>query len=172
LIAKELSNAIKERLFNKPLSEGDKIDHKDSFLWSLGVSATVVSAPPPDDPASGPRNMLTGYPGTMVYSSETVPEDEKLEVVLDLGRQFKMSRLRLVWGDEKSVPEKWAVDISNDGQSWDTWVEASDKNLDNFSLWPGYEYYGSNYVEARYVKYRPLKSAERRIRLRSWSIQR
>ncbi|MDQ7783561.1 MAG: discoidin domain-containing protein [Desulfomonilaceae bacterium] len=172
LIAKELSNVIKERFFQKPLTDGDRVDYKDSFFWSLGMAATVVSAPPEDDSANGPRNMLSGYPGTTLYSSKMVPDDEKLEVVLDLGSEFKMSRLRLVWADEQSVPEKWAVDVSRDGQSWDAWVEASNKDLDNFSLWPGYEHYGADYVEARFVKYRPLESAERRIRLRCWSIQR
>jgi hypothetical protein len=171
LLAKELANLIKENFFQKVLSEGDKVDDKNSFFWNMALTANVVYAPPPDDPENSPQNILMDYPGQPVYSSKSVPEQDKLELVLDLGREFKLSRFRLVWDDD-SVPQEWAVDFSPDGQSWNTWVKGDDKALDEFSRWPGYEYYGAETVQARYLRYRPVKSEIRRIRLRSWSVHR
>ena len=39
LIAKELANLIKENFFSRPLTEGDKIDHKNSFFWDAGSNS-------------------------------------------------------------------------------------------------------------------------------------
>ncbi len=112
LIAKELANLIKENLFNKTLTEADKIEgDKNSFFWNPAVIASVVYAPPSDEEDNDPKNILRGYPGARLYSSKEVPEGERFEVVLDLSRTFALSRLRLVW-DDSSVPEEWAVDIS------------------------------------------------------------
>ena len=171
LIAKELANIIKENFLKESLNKGDKIDDKSSFFWNMALTANVVYAPPPDDPRNDPKNILLGYPGLWLYSSKDVPATEKLEIVLDLGREFTLSRLRLVW-DNNSVPEEWAVDISADGETWNPWIQGTNKNLDNFSWWPGYEYYGAEPIQARYLRYRPVKSDVRRIRLRSWSVQR
>ena len=115
--------------------------------------------------------MLIGYPGQWLYSSKAVAQDERFEIVLDLTRTLSLSRLRLVW-DDSSVPEEWAVDISLDGENWKTWVQGNDKGLDSFSLWPGYEYYGAEPIQARYLRYRPIKSDVRRIKLRLWSVNR
>ena len=49
-----------------------------------------------------------------------------------------MSRMKIVWGDKDSVPEKWAVDISTDNENWVPWINGDNKSLDNFSLWPAY----------------------------------
>ncbi len=171
LIAKELANLIKENIFRAPLTEGDNIDHKDSFFWNAAPTAEIVYAPPADDPENDPKNMLLGYPGQWLYSSKPVGQDERFEVVLDLTRALSLSRLRLVW-DDSSVPEEWAMDISLDGENWKTWVQGDDKKLDKFSWWPGYEYYGAEPVQARFLKYRPMKAADRSIRIRSWSIYR
>ena len=171
LIAKELANIIKEHFFEKSLTKGDKIENKNSFFWNVAVTANVVYGPPADNPESEPKNMLTAYPGPALYSSTEVPAAERLEIVLDLGREFPLSRLRLVWDDD-SVPEEWAVDISSDGETWSPWVHGANKELDNFSRWPGYEYYGAEPVQARYLRYRPIKSDVRRIKLRSWSVHR
>ncbi len=171
LIAKELANLIKENFFKRPLTEADKITHKDSFFWNPAVVANVEYAPPADDPANDPKNILIGYPGPTRYSSKEVPEGERLEIVLDLGREFILSRLRLVW-DHDSVPKEWAVDVSSDGQNWNPWVKGDDKELDDFSWWPGYEYYGAEAIQARFLRYKPIKTTESRIRLRSWSVYR
>ena len=172
LIAKEIANIIKEHFFKMPLSEGDKVESKDSFFWDPALTAKVVYAPPPDNPEKGPQKMLAGYPGPVAYSSRTVATDEKLEVVLGFDRTFPLSRLRVIWEDDSSVPSEWAVDVSTDGETWNEWVRGSDKGLDNFSWWPGYEFYGSEPVQAQYLRYRPIVSKERRIGLRTLSVHR
>jgi hypothetical protein len=171
VIAKELANVIKENFLRNPLTEGDKIDQKSSFFWDAALSANVVYAPPTDDSEHDPKNMLVGYPGQWLYSSKAVAQGERFEIVLDLTRILSLSRLRLVW-DDSSVPEEWVMDISLDGENWKTWVQGNDKGLDNLSLWPGYEYYGSAPVQARFLRYTPTKTGDRSIRLRSWSVYR
>jgi hypothetical protein len=171
LIAKELANLIKENFFRMPLAEGDNIEDKDSFFWDAAATAKVVYAPTPDAPANDTKNMLWGYPGRSLYSSKVAPQDERFEVALDLNQALPLSRLRLVW-DHSSVPEEWAVDISVDGDKWNTWIQGNDKGLDSFSWWPGYEWYGAEPVRARYLRYRPIKSTERSIKLRSLSVYR
>jgi len=170
LIGKELANIIKEHFFEKPLTGGDKIERdKNSFFWNVARTAKVVHAPPADDLENDAKNMLTDYPGPALYSSQEMSAEERLEIVLDLGREFILSRLRLVW-DNDSVPEEWGVDISVDNQTWNPWVKGDNKDLDDFSWWPGQEYYNVELVQARYLRYRPLKTDSRRIKLRSWSV--
>jgi hypothetical protein len=94
------------------------------------------------------------------------------EIVLDLNRVFEISRARIVWSDRESVPKQWELDISTDNENWEPWIKGDNKQLDNFSLWPGYEYYGSSYVKARYLKYKPIDGANNPIRLRSLSVSR
>jgi hypothetical protein len=115
--------------------------------------------------------MLTGYPHALPYSSKEVADGDRLETVLDLRREFSLSRLRLVW-DKESVPEEWLVDISLDGETWQSWIHSTDKDLDSFSRWPGYEFYGSEPIQARYVRYRPVKTEDRAIKIRSLSVYR
>ncbi len=171
LIAKELANLIKENFFRKSLAEGDNIDDKNSFFWDAAPTAKIIYAPPADDPQNDPKNMLLGYPGRWLYSSKPVADGERFEVALDLTQTLSLSRLRMVW-DQSSVPEEWAVDTSIDGENWKPWILGDDKGLDSFSWWPGYEYYGAEPVRARYLRYRPIKSAVRSIRLRSLSVYR
>jgi hypothetical protein len=171
VIARELANLIKENYLQKPLSEGDKIEDKNSFFWNMALTAKVVYAPPADDPENSPQNILIDYPGQALYGSKNVPPGDRLEIVLDLGRAFTLSRLRLVW-DDSSVPEEWAVDVSSDGENWNPWVTGDKQGLDDFSWWPAYDYYGSEPVQARFLRYRPVKSDLRQIRLRSWTVHR
>ncbi|MFA4987839.1 MAG: discoidin domain-containing protein [Candidatus Brocadiia bacterium] len=171
LMAKELANLIKGRFFQKQLAEGDKIDSKDGFFGKPAFTGSVVYAPPADDPENGPKNILTRFPGRQLYSSESVPPEERLEVVVDLGREFTLSRLRLVWDDD-SVPEEWVVEISPDGEKWNPWIKGGDKELDNFSWWPGYEYYGAEPIQARFLRYVPIKAEDRSIRIRSLNVYR
>jgi len=171
LIARELANIIKESFFKMPLTEGDRVESKDSFFWNPVHKATVVYATPPDEDENGAKNMLSGYPGPGVYSSKEVAPEDRLEIVLDLNTAFTLSRLRLVWDDD-AVPEEWSVDISPDGKTWKPWVSGTNKELDDFSWWPGYEYYGSERIQARYLRYRPVKADVRKIKLRSWSVYR
>jgi len=171
VIARELANLIKENYLQKPLSEGDKIEDKNSFFWNMVLTANVVYAPPADDPENSPKNILIDYPGQALYASKDVPPGDRLEIVLDLGRAFTLSRMRLVW-DDSSVPDEWAVDVSSDGENWNPWIKGDNQGLDDFSWWPGYEYYGSEPVQARFLRYRPVKSDLRKIRLRSWTVHR
>ncbi len=169
LVAKELSNIIKASFLKKPLGEGDKIDNKSGFIWNVALAAKVVYSPPADHSENGPENILIGYPGAPLYSSKPVLPGERMEIVLDLGREFALSRLRLVWDDD-SVPEEWAVEVSTDGSNWKPWIKGNNLELDEFSWWPGYEYYGAEPLQARYIKYRPLVSDQRQIRMRSISL--
>jgi hypothetical protein len=172
LIAKQLSNVIKGAIFKRPLTEGDKVDDISSFFWSLTVTSNVLYAPEPDNEKNGIANILTGYPSYTLYSSKPFEDGARQDITLDLQEEFKMSRMKIVWGDKDSVPEKWAVDISTDNENWVPWINGDNKSLDNFSLWPAYEYYGAEPVEARYLRYRPIDNENRPIRLRSLSAYR
>jgi hypothetical protein len=170
LVAKELSNVVKERLLQKELSAGDLIGNRDTYFWDLAASGNVLYAPPADAPENGPRNMLWGYPRESLYSSQVLPPEERFEVVLDLNQQCPVSRLRLVWADEESVPEEWVFETSIDGKQWHPLIRGGKKETDSYSRWPGFEYYAAEPVQARYARYRPVKAQQRSIRLRSWNI--
>jgi len=172
LVAKELANIVKEKVLGQPLAAGDRIDDKDVFFWDLAASAKVSYAPPADNPASQVGNMLSGYPGQDIYSSKVVGPDERLEVVLELPRRFLVSRVRVVWGEEESVPEQWVVETSTDGETWRSFVQSDNTRTDSYSRWPGFEYYAAEPVEALYLRYRPLRTKQRSIRIRSWSVSR
>ncbi len=167
LLAKELSNSIKKEVFHVPVSDADRIDHKSSFFWNLTATAKAAYAPEADQPGNGVGNILPGYPGKGIYSSKVVSEDEPLELVLDLGRTFGVSRLRIVWADESAVPDEWVFEASVDGITWKALVKADKKQVDNFAWWPGYEFYGAEQVPTRYLRYRPTGSKTRSIRLRT-----
>ncbi len=172
LIAKELSNLIKEHFFKQPLSASDRIGEKDTYFWDLAASGKILYAPPPDSPENGPKNMVQGYPSPALYSSKPVSPKEKLEVILDVGRVEPVSRMRIVWADKTSVPKKWVVEWSVDRTDWKTLVQSENAELDSLSRWPGFEYYGAEPVNARYLRYRPVGTKERTMKLRLWSVAR
>lgn len=170
LLAKELSNLVREHFFGKPLGPGDSTQDKDSFFWDLASGSTIISSPPAQDALSVPENFLRGYPGDALYASKWLGEGEKAEITLDFKQVYPMSRLRLVWGDEQSTPEEWVVEVSTDNQQWKLFCEGSNKTTDNYSRWPGFEYYASDPVQARFVRYRQTKMSEPVIKLRAWSL--
>ncbi len=172
LIAKELARMIKEHTFRMPLNASDHIDEQDSFFWNLEVPARVVYAPPAVGPEQGPQNMLAGYPVRGVYSSREVADNDRLEVVLDLQQPFSLGRLRLVWDGVSAVPDEWSMDASLDGETWTPWVRGGNKDLDELGWWPAYEYFGAEPVNARYLRYKPIKTVERAIRIRSVNVYR
>jgi hypothetical protein len=172
LISKELANLVKEHLFGTLLGRGDLIDEKDSFFWDLAASSTVIYAPEAESPENGPKNILAGYPGNTLYACRIPPEGENLEVVLDMGRSYPVSRTRLVWADQASVPEKWSIQISPDAIKWYILVEAGREEIDTYSQWPGFEYYAAKPLQGRYVKYKPLSQLKVPIRLRCWNVSR
>ncbi|MFH0823882.1 MAG: discoidin domain-containing protein [Pseudomonadota bacterium] len=171
LIARECANVIKETFLKIPLAQGDKVEDKSVFFWNPILTAEVVYAPPAVSDEQGPSNILSGYPRSALYASKQTDPGDRPEIVLDLHREFSLSRLRLVWDDD-AVPEEWSVDVSLDGRTWKTWVEGTNKDLDRFSSWPGYEFYGAEPITARFLRYLPKKTKDRSIRLRSWSVSR
>jgi len=170
LLAKELSNLVKEHFLGQKLDKGDQIDDKNSLFWDLAAGGTIAYAPRAQG-ANVPQNVLAGYPKESLYSSDPAASGEKLEMVLDLGVEHPVSRARVVWGDAKSVPQSWSMEISVDGQEWKPFIQADGKT-DNFSRWPGYEHYAAQPVQARYLKYRPENNGSRSIQLRQWSVYR
>ncbi len=42
LVAKELSNLVKERVLGRSLNRGDATNDKDSFFWDLAASGTIL----------------------------------------------------------------------------------------------------------------------------------
>lgn len=169
IIAKELANLVKEHFLGQPLGKGDMIDDKNGLFWDLAASSSVLRAPQPDSPKNGPKNMLAGYPGAAIYSS-VASQEEPLEVVLDMGQTHPVSRTRLVWADELSVPEKWAVEVSEDGTDWRPLAVAAKDQLDSFAQWPGFEHYAAEPVQGRYLRYKPMDDDKAPIRLRCWSV--
>jgi hypothetical protein len=170
LIAKELSNNVKEYVLKRPLTDSDLITDKNSYFWDLAYSSKVMYCPPPESESTGPRNMLTGYPGESVYASKVVGANDRLEIVLDFGSPYLISRMRIVWADEAAVPEESAVETSHDGKTWLPFATIKKGQTDNYSRWPGYEHYWAKQASARYVRYRPIKTSERSIRLRCWTV--
>lgn len=172
LLAKELANLVKEHIFARPLDETDKVKEKDSFFWDLAASGTVKYAPAPDSSDMGSENVIRGYPGEVLFSARSVNADQPLEMIFDFGEPHVMSRIRVVWADEASVPHEWEMETSLDEKEWEPFVRATSQQTDSFSRWPGFEYYAAKPVQARFVRYKPTRVAERSIRLRSLSVYR
>lgn len=170
LIAKELSNRVKEHFLGKALGPGDSTKNKDSFFVDLVVAGSVIKAPPAVDTRSGVENFQKGYPRQESYVSTELSKTEIPEIVLDLKQTHPVSRLRIVWGDEQSTPEEWVTEVSTDGKEWKPFCSGSKKTVDYYSWWPGYEYYGSSPVQARFVRYRQTKMSEPVIKLRVWNL--
>ncbi len=167
LVAKAISNRIKEDYFKQELTVSDKIDNKDSYFWNVTALAKPANVPEPATPESGLANILRGYPSDLTYTSRIVPKNEPLELALDLGRTYPISRLRVVWADKESVPEKWVIEASIDNKNWIIITEGNKSQLDDYSRWPGYEYYGSMEIFGRYLRYRPIGAKDRVISLRT-----
>jgi len=172
LVAKELSNLVKEHFFRMSPNDGDVVQDKNATFLDLAASGKIQYALAPDSEANGTKNMLGGYPGDAMYASKEPADGDRVEVVLDLEETQPVSRMRLVWADVDSVPEQWAVEASADGQTWQTFVQGTNKDTDNYSRWPGFEYYGAVPVQARFLKYKPVAPAKAAVKLRSWSVSR
>ncbi|MGC8657857.1 MAG: discoidin domain-containing protein [Desulfomonilaceae bacterium] len=170
LIAKELANIVKEHFFGKSLTPEDLISNKDSFFVELVGQSDVVKAPTAADSQSGTENFQRGYPGQELYVSTELAQGEIPEVVIDLKKTREVSRARIVWGDEQSTPAEWVLEVSTDGKEWKTFCSGDRQAVDYYSWWPGYEFYGSIPMQARFVRYRPTKMANPVIKLRLWSL--
>lgn len=172
LLAKELSNLVKEHFLGQTLTSADQITDKDAYFWDLAASGRIVYAPDPKAPEYHSRHILAGYPGEGFYLSKDLCPSDRAELILDMGDVRQVSRMRLVWGDEGTTPSAWEVDISYDQNEWQPFVRGSVKDLDHYSRWPGFEYYASSPMTGRYLRYRPVGDSVRVIALRSWSVYR
>jgi len=169
MIAKALANQVKQRVFGLPLLPGDSLKPPlDSYLEDYSKNARVLVNNRPTDRG---LHILKGYPGSDLLEVAPAPGGAPAGVVLDLGKVLPVSRLRIVWGEEESVPGSWSVDISEDGVNWKNWVEIGKTQTDRFDQWPGAEYYAAKETSARYVRYKPLGADSKRpIRLRQLSV--
>jgi hypothetical protein len=172
VLAKELALVLKRYVLQAPIEEYEKVDDKGSYFWDLAASGRVAYAPRPKAPQFRASHMLEGYPGEALYESDAAGPDEKLEVTVEFPRPFTFSRLRLVWGDAESVPKEWEVLYSSDGNEWKPFASGGKESVDSYSQWPGTEFYAAKPVEGRFVKYRPVNTDTRRIKLRSFSVGR
>ncbi|MCX5873972.1 MAG: hypothetical protein NTY51_12180, partial [Deltaproteobacteria bacterium] len=118
------------------------------------------------EPRNDGLNILKGYPGPKGLQ---IPGAVDAAVVLDLGKVFPVSRLRIVWGNEQTVPEAWKIDISEDGQNWKKWLTVDKTRTDPYDQWPGFEYYAAGETPARYMRY-SQSPPEKEIYLRQLSV--
>jgi F5/8 type C domain len=167
VMAKKLVDRVKTDVFKIPLQPDDKIqDPADSYFVDYAKEATVLVNGKAVDRG---LHILKGYPGRSVLE---VPQDKSKpeSVVLDLGSTKPISRLRIVWGDKKSVPESWGMEISQDGTVWKKWFSIDKTNTDGYDRWPGFEYYAPQESQARFVRYTPTSKDGGAIRLRQLSL--
>lgn len=168
IMARSLTNLVKQRIWSMPLSPDDQIAAPfDSYMKDYSTLAKVLVAGKPSDRG---QHILKGYPGPELLEVASNPGAPG-PVVLDLGSMVPVSRLRIVWGDEKSVPAAWKIELSEDGQKWDTWLDVAKTVTDKYDQWPGFEYYAAGAKQARYARYTPkADDAKDPIRLRQLSL--
>ena len=168
LMAKELTNLVRQRIRLMPLSPDDKMSAPiDSYLKDYSTSAKVSSWGKPADVG---QHILKGYPGPELLEVASNPKAAG-PVVVDFGSVQPVSRLRIVWGDEKSVPSAWKVELSEDGKTWNAWLNVAKTVTDKFDQWPGFEDHATGSKQARYARYIPEgDSAKNPIRLRQLSL--
>jgi hypothetical protein len=167
IMAKELTNRVKTDVFKLPLQSDDRIKNpSDSYFADYAKNARVLVN---DKTAEKGMHILKGYPGKELLE---IPQDKgaPASVVLDFGSIKPVSRLRIVWGDEKSVPESWKVEISEDGSTWKEWFKTGKTKTDGYDQWPGFEYYAPEESQARFVRYTPAGKDGGPIRLRQLSL--
>jgi hypothetical protein len=167
ILAKELVNRVKTNVLGLPLSPDDALKNpSDSYFKDYAKTATILVN---DRPSDRGLQILKGYPGSEVL--EVSPGGGSMAVVMDMGETVPMSRMRIVWSDEKSVPKQWNMEISSDGKQWEPWMKVTDTVTDQYDQWPGYEYYANRETQGRYIKYSQSgDDAGKPIRLRQLSI--
>lgn len=169
VLAKELVNRVKTDVFKIPLQPGDSLKNPyDSYFEDYARHSRVLVN---DKHTDAGLHILKGYPGEKLLEVERDGKTEQTSVALDFGSVKPVSRLRIVWGDEKSVPEAWRVDISEDGSTWKEWFKTERTEADTFDQWPGFEYYAPHESQARFMRYVPERGKEGGpIRLRQLSM--
>ncbi|MGO9571536.1 MAG: discoidin domain-containing protein [Desulfomonilaceae bacterium] len=169
ILAKELANRVKTQVFGLALLADDSIKNsKDAYFQDYAKNAKVLID---DKPVDSGLHILKGYPGTQLLEARQDGSGGAPRLMLDLGAVMPVSRLRIVWGDDKSVPENWQAELSEDGQHWKPWLTVNKTHTDSYDQWPGFEYYSSQETPARYVRYVPSgEGASAPIRLRQLSV--
>ncbi len=169
ILAKELANRVKTQVLGLPLLTDDPIENrKNTYFEDYAKNATVLINNKATDRG---LHILKGYPGTELLEIPQSGAGGAARPMLDLGEVVPISRLRIVWGDEKSVPENWQVELSEDGKDWKPWLNVNKTTADSYDQWPGFEYYSSQETPARYVRYVPSgDGAGEPIRLRQLSL--
>ncbi len=166
ILAKKLATQVKTQVFGLTPEKDDLLKTpKDTYFRDYSRNATVLVN---DKPTDSGLHILKGYPGPQLLEESANRSSGLPKVVLDLGDVVPISRLRIVWGDKKSVPSNWKVELSTDGKSWEPWLTVNKTRMDNFDQWPGFEYLAFKERSARYVRYVP--SGEQPIRLRQLSV--
>jgi hypothetical protein len=171
ILAKALVNEIKTRVLGLPLLPDDKIkEPKDSYFTDYAKEAIVTVDGKQAE--SGVR-ILKGYPGPELFEVKKTDGKQVPPVIMDIGKVVPVSRLRIVWGDAASVPQSWQLELSMDGETWESWLKIEKTQPDGFDQWPGYEYYAAEETDARYARYKPLGEATSEpIKLRQLSLYR
>jgi F5/8 type C domain len=169
MIAKELVNRVKQDVLGLELLPDDPLrEPLDSYLIDYSKQAKVFADGQPVDQG---LHVLKGYPGEQLLEVKNAKGDAHGNVVLDLGKVLPISRLRVVWGDQASVPAGWKIELSEDGKNWNDWIAVTKTETDSFDQWPGYEYYAPKETSARYARYSQTAGAgSGLIRLRQVSL--
>jgi hypothetical protein len=150
LIAKALSAQVKEQVFGLTPDQYDTLQSPyDSYFTDYAAKANMLVD---DKPYESGLRALKGYPGPDLLE---LPETsgKSPTVTLDLGALKPVSRLRVVWGDTKSVPGNWRVEVSENGVDWKPWAVFESVKPDRYDQWPGIEHYTHEETPARYVRY-------------------
>ena len=169
ILAKELTNRIKARVFGLPLLPDDPLKQPlDSYFRDYAKTAKVLVN---GKIADRGLHILKGYPGPASLQVPPGTSEKPAHIVLDLGESVPISRLRIVCGGPDSTPKAWTVEFSTDGNRWTDWVRENETKPDQFDQWPGFEYYAPKETQARYVRYTPLGESSRKpIDLRQISL--
>ncbi len=168
-LAKELVNQVKTRVLGLPLLKDDIISNPvNSYFQDYARNSRVLVN---DRPSDSGLHILKGYPGPNQLEVSRDGKEDFPTVVLDVGTVVPISRLRIVWGDDISVPRDWEIDFSEDGKTWRKWLNITKTEVDHYDQWPGFEYYSPEESAARYVKYsQSVDNGQAVIRLRQLSI--
>jgi hypothetical protein len=169
IIAKELVNQVKTRALGLPLEKDDALKNSyDSYFRDYAKDSRVLINGQPTDKG---LSILKGYPGPELLEVSAAGGNAPLEVALDLGAVVPVSRVRIVWGDKQSVPDKWRMELSEDGSNWKTWFTADKVVADAYDQWPGFEHYSHREMPARYVRYVPMDGQTKNaVKLRQISL--
>ncbi|MFH0821950.1 MAG: hypothetical protein V2B18_04315 [Pseudomonadota bacterium] len=150
IIAKELVNQVKTRVFNLPLLPDDPLKKPyDSYFTDYAHQARVAAGGKVLEQSA---RIIEGHPGAEPLTVDPKQMGEG-GIMMVLGDLVPVSRFRIVWGSKDAVPQAWRVDLSEDGSNWKTWFKISQTRPDGFDQWPGFEYYAPNETPARYMRY-------------------